>query len=238
MIKLLRSAEPVALAQQKNMLLQDYRKSHKPVWNDVPGLRAELLQFSHHKCAYCERKLSLKTLTVEHFHPQDKAPNEALEWNNLLPSCSDCNHNKGNFDTVKQDFLDPCKDDPRHYLKLNPSSLCIESRIAGQDKAKNTIETLKFNKINGSLMKRRTAIFKEIKSLLEKLDKNYLQENAYRCLKDLLSYTDDSNEMSAVYASLILSSDYYQKISDKLKQAGRWDQTLQDLETKAQQKRL
>lgn len=64
-----------------------------------------LEQLFHGKCAYCESKyISTQKMDVEHYRPKGRV-NEcpehpgywwlALEWDNLLPSCIDCNRRRG-----------------------------------------------------------------------------------------------------------------------------------------------
>lgn len=64
-------------------------------------VRAALEKLFHRKCAYCERRL--ESFDVEHYRPKGRvAENKnhpgyywlAYEWNNLLPSCSNCNQKR------------------------------------------------------------------------------------------------------------------------------------------------
>lgn len=66
---------------------------------------AALEHLFHGKCAYCESKyIGTQKMDVEHYRPKGKVNENlghpgywwlALEWNNLLPSCTDCNRRRG-----------------------------------------------------------------------------------------------------------------------------------------------
>lgn len=49
----------------------------------------------HHKCAYCESKYAhTMPMDVEHFRPKSIYYWLAADWDNLLPSCIDCNRER------------------------------------------------------------------------------------------------------------------------------------------------
>ncbi|HFV9295407.1 TPA: hypothetical protein ACIAIE_005309 [Serratia fonticola] len=66
----------------------------------------------HGKCAYCESKyISTQKMDVEHYRPKgrvNESPEHpgywwlALEWDNLLPSCIDCNRRRGQKSVAMQ----------------------------------------------------------------------------------------------------------------------------------------
>ena len=53
--------------------------------------QAVLEKYDYH-CAYCGCNLTLKTMQVDHLHP--KAYNGTDDFENLMPSCRQCNHYK------------------------------------------------------------------------------------------------------------------------------------------------
>ncbi|MEI9883310.1 hypothetical protein [Atlantibacter hermannii] len=67
----------------------------------------------HGKCAYCESKyIGTQKMDVEHYRPKGKVNESqghpgywwlALEWENLLPSCIDCNRRRGQKSYTLQD---------------------------------------------------------------------------------------------------------------------------------------
>ena len=61
--------------------------------------KEQLKGLYHHKCAFCERKLSDNNdpytgFTVDHYRPQTFYYWLAYEWSNLLPVCGECNRKK------------------------------------------------------------------------------------------------------------------------------------------------
>lgn len=61
-----------------------------------PEAKKKLLAKCNGHCAYCGRKLSLGTLTIDHFIPLSRGGSNV--FSNLLPSCRACNVAKGNKD--------------------------------------------------------------------------------------------------------------------------------------------
>ncbi len=67
----------------------------------APDVVASLAKLFHDKCAYCEgRYAAVQPMDVEHYRPKGAVYGEkshpgywwlAADWNNLLPSCIDCN---------------------------------------------------------------------------------------------------------------------------------------------------
>ena len=74
-----------------------------------PAVKAALRELFHGKCAYCEGYFeNIHPVDVEHYRPKGSVSNSehegywwlAADWENLLPSCIDCNRNR------KQEILD------------------------------------------------------------------------------------------------------------------------------------
>ncbi|MCP3959043.1 MAG: hypothetical protein GY719_14425 [bacterium] len=60
-----------------------------------PEIKAALLRLFHGKCAYCESRFSAtQPMDVEHWRPKSVYWWLAATWDNLLPSCSDCNRKR------------------------------------------------------------------------------------------------------------------------------------------------
>lgn len=113
--------------------------------------RAELRARLHNKCAYCEKTIG-KRDPLDHFRPRrprrvGRGDGRTLEhpgywwlafsWDNLLPSCVDCNSIKDNVFVVegrricpwsadiegeKAALLDPSRIDPTRHLKFHLDS--------------------------------------------------------------------------------------------------------------------
>lgn len=58
-----------------------------------------ILNKTHGRCAYCGRKLTLETMTLDHIFPKSKRKNN--DYTNLFASCRQCNNLKGDR-TIKQ----------------------------------------------------------------------------------------------------------------------------------------
>lgn len=82
----------------------------------------------HGKCAYCESKyIGTQKMDVEHYRPKGKVNESqghpgywwlALEWENLLPSCTDCNRRRGQKSyTLQADGTAVFIDDPENSGK-------------------------------------------------------------------------------------------------------------------------
>ena len=69
------------------------------------AIKSALEKLFHGKCAYCETYYSVQApVDVEHFRPKGRIDGEddhpgywwlGMEWENLLPSCIDCNRRRG-----------------------------------------------------------------------------------------------------------------------------------------------
>ncbi len=80
-------------------------------------IRKQLLEEQGHLCAYCMQRIYKETMKVEHWHCQDRYPNEDLQYGNLLGVC------QGNEGQRKQH--ETCntrkKDEDLRYNPANPS---------------------------------------------------------------------------------------------------------------------
>jgi hypothetical protein len=86
--------EKLAAAERKRNSLRTKDKRRFTVYSDSRIKRA-LLQLFKGKCAYCEsRVLATQPVDVEHWRPKSIYWFLAAEWDNLLPSCIDCNRQR------------------------------------------------------------------------------------------------------------------------------------------------
>jgi uncharacterized protein (TIGR02646 family) len=82
------------------------------------GIKKALESLFYGKCAYCEnRYASIHPVDIEHWRPKSSVMMEeqgnearkfgyywlAADWENLLPSCIDCNRARNHFDYVKKE---------------------------------------------------------------------------------------------------------------------------------------
>lgn len=56
--------------------------------------RRRFLQKCNGRCAYCGRSITMDTMSVDHYVPKCKGGTGAFD--NLMPSCLECNHLKNN----------------------------------------------------------------------------------------------------------------------------------------------
>ncbi|QRQ78327.1 HNH endonuclease family protein [Glutamicibacter protophormiae] len=111
MIKLNRGTAPLCLSDTATNAERDWAFEHYSGMQPAKGIftgfkhyntyeiKRDLLSMSHMKCAYCETKISMGFLEVEHYRPKGNVDDLthsgywwlALEWSNLLPSCPPCN---------------------------------------------------------------------------------------------------------------------------------------------------
>lgn len=130
-------------------------------WNYKVGgkcpARDSLQAMSAGCCAWCERRLE-KTWHVEHYLPRKEFPWLQYCWENLLPSCSDCNHAKRTvrvtartsgtwidpvlvghqegepyepvtaLATIEDRLIEPSVDDPDVHLRFQPADCTWHDR--------------------------------------------------------------------------------------------------------------
>ncbi|MGL5254580.1 MAG: HNH endonuclease [Brevinema sp.] len=82
------------------------------------------IKISSQKCPYCEVNLST---TIDHVLAKTNYPEFSIFWLNLVPCCSDCNHNKG---TTTQ-FFHP------YTQHACPSNNWLKATFQFDDKSKN-----------------------------------------------------------------------------------------------------
>ena len=85
---------------------------------------------AHRKCAFCESRLELTAyLEIEHYWPKTVRPEQAFDWQNLLPICRICNNAKSDFDHEGM-LIKPDVEDPERLLWLNPDTGKLEVSAA------------------------------------------------------------------------------------------------------------
>lgn len=250
MIKLTRPDKPSELTNElESNLIQEYKKTEKAVWRKEFIVQS-LLKMSHSKCCYCETKLETQArpMQVEHFHCKDKYPDEVVAWDNLLPSCSQCNSNKSTLDTYEEPILNPCVDDPREYLYLK--NFMIKSKDNNlSSKGRLTIDQLELNNrerlINPRLdiadkmdYKLRDIHEKAIALKLREDGKLYNKTKIVNTLRDILDMAQPDAEYSAFMATLILTDEDYIETKEILEQKGLWTKELELLHNEANKIKL
>lgn len=82
-------------------------------------VKETLFNCSHQKCSYCEAIPIGSSLRVDHFFPKKLYPKLILDWDNLLPSCDNCNTRKSAHDTKNEPIINPSKIDPISYYDFD-----------------------------------------------------------------------------------------------------------------------
>ena len=108
--------------------------------------RAELIKRMGEFCSFCEMHLDA-SLAVEHVQPKqppgaaavDQA--RALNWDNFLLGCANCNSTKGNTDVDLTQYLSPDRDNTFRALKYSEGGI-VSTALDGEleVKAQNIIK--------------------------------------------------------------------------------------------------
>lgn len=115
-------------------------------FSDYAKARSELIIRLGEFCSYCEMHLD-SSLHVEHVQPK-KPPgatqvdmDRALNWDNFLLACTNCNSTKGNEDVSLDEYLWPDRDNTFRALKYSEGGV-ISSGLDGDlgRKAQKTIQ--------------------------------------------------------------------------------------------------
>lgn len=80
------------LSEQITQWKNDTPKTHHNFPINRSRIMDSLQHIYHGKCAYCENKVDT---TVDLYRPPVYYPWLSMDWSNLLPACSECNHKKG-----------------------------------------------------------------------------------------------------------------------------------------------
>lgn len=246
MIHLDRPIKPVELTAELQAKLTERFKSDNclRVW-DRSFLKKALLDMSHEKCCYCEKKLGhgAPDMHVEHFKPKNLFPGDVMNWENLFPACGDCNSAKGDHNTEIEPILNPCKDDPRDYFFLDQSFYRSIDR-GSQSIANTTINVLDLNDIDKKCQVR----FQVVAELIKKLDeiaaiardnRTFLQTNTrmknyvIRGCRDLLRKCISEAEYSAFNSTALHHDEDYEDLKQVLHQEGLWSEELEDLDKRS-----
>lgn len=251
MIRLIRPEKPKELTLEvEEALVEEFKRTKKSVWRE-PYIVETLNKMSHEKCCYCETKLGTQSraMQVEHFHYKEKYPDEVVSWDNLLPSCQQCNSNKGTYDTIEDgEIIEPTIDDPRDYLYLKHFMIRSKDNRIGS-KGRNTVDLLDLNnrkrlinpriQIADTMRKTLENIHKMALVLVHRTDgKQYNKTRIRNGIKDILEMAQPDAEYSAFMATIILTDEDYKETKDILKSLGLWDLELEELATIAETLKL
>lgn len=251
MIKLTRPDKPIELTEEvEKELIKEFKATGKSVWRK-PYIVDALAEMSHKKCCYCETELGTqgRALQVEHYHYKDAYPDEVVSWENLLPSCSQCNSNKGTHDTIKDGaILDPTKDDPKEFLYLKHYMIKSKDNTINS-KGRLTIELLDLNnrerlivpriEIADAMQKQLEAVHEKAIKFAERVDgKQYNKTRIVTEIKNILKMAQADASYSAFMSTMILTDEDYIETVKIMKNRGLWNKELEDLHNDASNLKL
>ncbi len=133
--------------------LGDPAKSNDFVWATHNGekintkLLPVLRNATKKHCAFCDDKIQKGT--IEHFRPTSKYPLLAYVWQNLFPSCSECQEKNNEFD---KNLLKPDREDYEffRYFIYNPftGEILVSPKASTDDKirAETCIKIYRLNR--------------------------------------------------------------------------------------------
>lgn len=226
MIKLEREKRPLYLTDSiVAKLTNEFISTGKTVWKHVQ-IGEALLKSSSYKCAYCECKLQVEDsyMQVEHFKDKDSYPDDVVNWENLLPSCSRCNRKKWTLDVLKNPIINPYVDDPRNHL-------CHEAfRLYAKDeKGTMTITKLHLNDDQRLVLPRFLACNEINRQLAHIVQNLNTLDSAKESLACLLQTCQSNSAYSAFLTTTLQSNQDYKKIRSSLIDCGNWDEDLEEL---------
>lgn len=250
MIKLLRPDKPVELTEElEQKLISEYKETGKSVWRK-PFITEPLLEMSHNKCCYCETMLGTqaRSMQVEHYHYKDKYPDEVVSWENLLPTCSQCNSNKSILDTKTTPIINPTIDNPKDYLYLKHYLIRSKDNTLGS-KGRLTVEELELNnrerlinlriKIAYEMQYKLRDIHEKAIALNSRVDgKQYNKKRIVNTMRDILKMAQPDAEYSAFIATIVLGEEDYSEVKAILEAKGLWDLELTNLHNSAESIKL
>lgn len=113
--------------------------------------RKALIQRLGEHCSYCEMHLDA-SLAVEHVQPKQPPgatqpmPERALDWDNFLLACTNCNSTKDNTDVVLADYLWPDRDNTFAALVYSEGGKVSATSGPQQAQAAKTIKLVGLDK--------------------------------------------------------------------------------------------
>lgn len=146
-----------------------------PTYDNLSGkpresLLKSLLGEQGYICCYCTRQVSESACHIEHFRPQQRYPELALEYNNLIASCQGdhdrtpplhCGHHKGNRPARGSNdeslLISPLEADCERHFQYTGAGEILPADDYSCDPAELTISLLNLNE--GLLQRQRKRAF-------------------------------------------------------------------------------
>ena len=151
-------------------------------WSDVTvehkrEIHASLAQMQGRRCAYCEGPLDALGQHIEHFRRKRHYVHLTFDWSNLYWSCDQsdsCGHHKdhGAGTYHPDDLLDPCADDPSHFLRFrSDGTIHVRPDLSPREefRARETLRVFNLQPDFGRLRNMRKAVASTYLSLVSDL---------------------------------------------------------------------
>lgn len=117
------------------------------IFSDYPQARPDLINRLGEYCSYCEMHLDA-SLAVEHIQPKSFHPDLALEWDNFLLGCTNCNSTKNAQDIALSDCYWPDQDNTWMIFSYHPGGLIRISPTLNADQQLIAERTLNLTGLN------------------------------------------------------------------------------------------
>lgn len=242
MIKLEPISAPERLTDEiKAKLTKEFKADKKKaVWNK-PYIRERLLEMSQSKCCYCEELLDegCNEMHVDHYHNKDAYPDEVVDWDNLLPSCSHCNKKKSAHDTYADPIVKPTLDNPKEifymknyrYCSYNSDPTSLGKMSIGVLGINDTNEKVMLRyKIGNELCTKLDELYEDAHELGDNILKNTRKKNKILTgCKNSLKLCTRASRFGASTATVLQENDDYQALRALLKCYNLWDDELEQL---------
>jgi uncharacterized protein (TIGR02646 family) len=242
MIKLQRPPEPQKLIDNKAAWQQNLNASiakygsYKKIPEDEreklirhykdDAVKTPLFESSHQKCAYCECNATEGGyMEVDHFRAKSIYPESVFEWNNLLPSCRQCNGIKWDHDTGDDPIINPYEVDPEDAFYYKRIQIKPRDGIYFAT-AKKTIDVCRLNretlltsrskilpKLEKSCIDIETAITEYNKATTDIEKKRYLR-NIREALSTVESIQQDTETYAGFCRHFFKHDDIFQKAKE------------------------
>lgn len=273
MKKLNKSSEPPELLSNREILTRQYCKEGKkrPVWRRTYIIDA-LFASSLGTCAYCGCKIVVSDtpeiwnielnkedrdylddkeanenifMNVDHYVPKKKDCSKVVDWDNLIPTCPKCNILKGGHDVEEYPIINPYKEDPRCYFKIEGCYVQVKDNKLGTQKLKKALKTLQLFQLVYRIERQNRRTCLEIQLILnnfmEDIDEaikareqgdNSKINGLRRGLIKLLEHGLPDSDYGALCATIILRHSAFNLIKEKMHENDLWSAKLSDLENK------
>ncbi|MGE0395977.1 MAG: retron Ec78 anti-phage system effector HNH endonuclease PtuB [Kofleriaceae bacterium] len=140
-------------------------------WGDLSPthkqeIRTSLEEMQGRRCAYCEGPLDSLGQHIEHFRSRSDFVHLTFEWPNLYWCCDQsdsCGHYKDSGADAynPNDLIDPCKDDPSHFLRFrSDGTIDVRPGLSTRDdfRARETLRVFNLHHEFGRLRNMRKAV--------------------------------------------------------------------------------